>query len=410
MFSEFSHYLSYGSTDQATMRELYRSFDGLLVPGTIAAFQAEGTRGFVLSLSAGHSVPYVIDSRFPLFQNQLAVPKKSHSLLADVFGVPGLVRGDRKPRPEDFDEIVVDQVTSSWVDFNLGFEDVTLKTFDKYARRLGEEIPHGNRRRPEYILPPYFMTDGGDGWWEASERMWQRTLHHAQLAGAEAMIRRVVATTDAAALEQILPRVSDAEVVVWVSNLDEFRLESEAALLAYSRAIAAAGAANRRPFALYGGFFAVLLARFGLKGASHGIGFGEHRDWVELPSSGAPPARYYVPRLHRYVGVDIATTIWQQFPDLVRCECSECRGRAPGALSYHELMKHSVRARTDEIREWLTLDTASVMARLAEDARAFSDAIYVLRAPAGVVRRAAGTFQHLHMWCRILEATDRSLQ
>lgn len=408
MFSDFSHYLSYGSTDQATMRDLYQSFDGLLVPGTIAAFQAEGTRGFVLSLSAGRSVPYVIDSRFPLFQNQLVAPKKSHLMLADVFGAPGLVRGDRNPVPDDFDQALDDQVASRWVEFNLGFEDVALKTFDKYARRLGEEIPHGDRRRPEYILPPYFMTNGRDGWWEASGRLWQRTLHHAALAGAEGMVRRVVATTDAAALEQLLPGIDDPEVVIWVSNLDEFRLESEAALVSYSRAIAGAGASGQRLFALYGGFFAVLVSRFGLAGASHGIGFGEHRDWVELPSSGAPPARYYVPRLHRYVGVDIATTIWQQFPELIRCDCSECRGRPPGALTYHELMKHSVRARTDEIRDWLPLDTAAVVSRLSADARAFADAVYVLRAPAGVVRRAEGTFQHLHMWCRVLDAAARS--
>jgi hypothetical protein len=91
MFSGFNHYLSYGSTDQQTMRELSGLYDGLLVPGTIAAFQAEGTKGFVLSLSARSGEPYVIDSRFPLFQGALPKAKKSHIMLAAILGIGGIL-------------------------------------------------------------------------------------------------------------------------------------------------------------------------------------------------------------------------------------------------------------------------------------------------------------------------------
>ena len=41
--TKFSHYLSYGAADQHTVRELRGFYDGLLVPGTVAAFQREGT-------------------------------------------------------------------------------------------------------------------------------------------------------------------------------------------------------------------------------------------------------------------------------------------------------------------------------------------------------------------------------
>lgn len=46
----FEHYLAYGATDQSTVRELAGKFTGLIVPGTVAAFQREGTGGFVLSV------------------------------------------------------------------------------------------------------------------------------------------------------------------------------------------------------------------------------------------------------------------------------------------------------------------------------------------------------------------------
>ena len=34
----------------------------------------------------------------------------------------------------------------------------------------------------------------------------------------------------------------------------------------------------------------MLLQNCGLAGSSHGIGFGEYRNWIELPELGPPPA------------------------------------------------------------------------------------------------------------------------
>ncbi|AZH77194.1 hypothetical protein CSX12_01320 [Microbacterium sp. Y-01] len=155
-------------------------------------------------------------------------------------------------------------------------------------------------------------------------------------------------------------------------------------------------------FALYGGFFSVLLGSYGLAGSSHGIGFGESRDWVELPSSGAPPARYYVPRLHRYVAVDLAEIIWSQFPDLIVCDCRECGENSPAALDYHALMKHSVLVRDREIREWGGLSADETIARLTADAQEFRESLSSLVAPERIVRRASELYGHLFMWARVI--------
>ena len=89
---EFEHYLTYGATDQQTVRRLTGEFTGLMIPGTVAAFQREGTGGFALTLSATEAqTPYVIDPRFPLFQQPLDAPKKSHEALAAILGKPDLV-------------------------------------------------------------------------------------------------------------------------------------------------------------------------------------------------------------------------------------------------------------------------------------------------------------------------------
>lgn len=180
-------------------------------------------------------------------------------------------------------------------------------------------------------------------------------------------------------------------------------MTSEAELVQYGQALRTAMGRGQRVFALYGGFFSVLLSRYGLTGSSHGIGFGEHRDWVELPSSGAPPARYYVPRLHRYVGVDIATTIWRQFPELVSCDCSECNNDSPSTLDYHSLMRHSVRVRNKEIAEWLDLPSAEVSRLLDRDYLAFRAAAQSLAAPANVAKKVEESCAHLAMWSRVIQ-------
>src|SRR4051794_12208046 len=120
MFDGFSHYLAYGATDQQTARDLADVYDGLLVPGTVAAFQREGTGGFVLTLSATAAAPdYVIDPRFPLFQQALIAPKRSHEALADLLGDPSLVQGNA-PRPDDFPATRTEQLAHSWINFNHG--------------------------------------------------------------------------------------------------------------------------------------------------------------------------------------------------------------------------------------------------------------------------------------------------
>lgn len=403
MFEKFQHYLSYGSTDQQTVRDLSKYFSGLLVPGTIAAFQAEGTKGFVLSLSARSADPYVIDSRFPLFQNRLPNPKKSHLMLADVLGVPSLINREAAPSPANFTAGVVQAIAENWIDFNVGFESVKTKTFDKYASRLNEEVLPENRQDPAFVLPPYTMVHSmADGWAEVSSRIWEASLSYAGSKGIRGKLRRVLAANSAELWGQLAASVTDTEIVAWVSDLEEFRPTSETELLDYGRALQQAQSRGQRVFALYGGFFSVLLARYGLAGSSHGIGFGEHRDWIELPSSGAPPARYYVPRLHRYIGVDIAVSLWRQFPELIVCECEECNGGSPAALDYHALMRHSVRARSMEIDTWLDMPTFEVIEQLSNDFSAFREAAALLHAPVKIQRRVEESCQHLDMWARLL--------
>jgi len=408
--SKFQHFLSYGSTDQEAARSLTGVYDGLLVPGTIAAFQADGTKGFVLTLSARSNEPYAIDSRFPLFQNGNLPWKKSHLQLAQILGLDAYIEDGATGglSPSNFDDALVHRVAQGWLSFNVDFENVGAKVFDKYAKRLpDDDIKIEDAQAPLWVMPPYLMASSSDDPWRSvGDRIWNASVNLLSRSASDVRLRRVVAGGSATVWNTLLTETPETNLAGWVSGLDEFNISatSRGELIAYGKAIQSARERGQSIFALYGGFFSVLLHRFGLAGSSHGVGYGEHRDYVELPSSGAPPARFYVPRLHRYIGVDIAGAIWEQAPELVECFCPECDGGSPTSLSYHQLMRHSVRARADEINEWTRLSTDDVCNRLQEDARAFSATVPGLVLPRAVMKRAEGLHLHLGSWASVLKA------
>ncbi len=399
--ASFEHYLTYGATDQRTVRELQDSFTGLMVPGTVAAFQREGTGGFVLTLSATQAAtPYVIDPRFPLFQKQLAEPKQSHLELASVFGDPSLVCPDRDPEPGDFTHERVDLIARSWVEFNQGYQTAANAKFDKYANRLKERVVTQQAKSPQFVLAPYTMaSDSDDPWWEVSRMLYERTCHH---LGDSGDCIRVLAATNPAGLLRLTIDLPDSRSSVWVSGLDE--LGSDHALLHnYANAIQEVRA-DIQMFALYGGFFSVMLSAVGLRGSCHGIGFGEYRAYPELQRSGPPPSRYYMPTLHRYVLPDLAYQLWLHDPTLAECSCRVCDGLPPVELDYHSLMMHSVLCRAREIQDWVGMDLPSIIERLEGERSAYLDSLARSGAPDFLKEDGERVAEHLQKWIRALSS------
>ena len=398
-FDPFAHYLAYGATDQETFRSLTGIYNGILVPATIAAWQRQGTGGFVLSLSAAdHATPYMIDPRFPLFQQGLAAPKQSHRALVDLLGDPDLIQMS-DPAPEDFPDARLVRLARRWVDFNAQYGESSSERFDKYAQRLGESIEPERAQSPETVLAPYFACGGtADGWWERSASFYRHTV---QTCG-DGKCLRVVCAHSSGALNELLGDVeSQAQLVVWVSGLDEHNAALDE-LIGYRTAIENAGVRGQEIFALYGGFFSVLLGTVGLRGAAHGVGFSEHRFWRELPESGAPPARYYLPRAHRYVTQGLAQILWERNPALTVCSCPHCDGRAPVQLDYHELMKHSVYCRAEEIEHWCGIHLDEASARLLAEHTSLSAEVQRLGLVPRLLDRAMSALAHLPTWARAL--------
>lgn len=391
----FEHYLAYGATDQRTVQALAGRFTGLIVPGTVAAFQREGTGGFVLTLSASqYGTPYTIDPRFPLFQQPLLAPKKSHYALAELLGGHDLI-SEKQPRAGAFTDEWIDHIASCWASFNSKYRDSASSKFKKYAERLNERVAPENALEPKYVLAPYMVASGPDDpWWDVSCKLYERTVAHVRQP--ESCIR-VMAATEARFLEALLDAMDSPRIAIWVSRLDELTLPSRV-LSEYASAIRKASRAGKQTFALYGGFFSVLLSSVGLGGSCHGIGYGEYRDYLELPRSGPPPARYYLPSAHRYVSQELAFQLWQSDPGLAECDCEACNRQSPIDLDYHSLMRHSVLRRSKEIDEWVALDLVAIVDRLTNERRDFLMRLEHSNAPEFIKSEARRNVTHLQEW------------
>jgi hypothetical protein len=402
VFSNFSHYLAFGSTDQQTLNALAGEYNGLVVPGTVAAFRGEGTKGFVLALSASSSVPYAVDPRFPLFQNDLREPKKSHLALARVLGIEDLVQRNGGLPVALLDDELAAAIATRWVQFNTGFQNLAPKAFDKYARRLKKPLPQIQANGPAQIMAPYLMYDGAPETKFWSDSLWEATKSAAVAAGTPQPVVRVLAVKEPKLLSDLFEDQHDPDVVIWVNNLEEPK-STPYRLAQYAVEVSQLAAQGASPFALYGGYFAVMLRSVGLKGISHGVGFSEHRNYIELKSSGGAPARYYVRKLHRYLPVDLASEIWRRRPELVDDPETPMGLMDPAELDYQALMKHSVLARAAEIRESNGFGLVDHIHELEVLYKRFSDGVATIRLTTGLEKRAKENAGHLLQWKQALE-------
>lgn len=399
MFQEngFRHYLGFSASDQRTVAKLVGSYDGLLVPATIATFQREGTAGFVLSLSAKDiSPPYVIDPRFPLFQQNLHKIKASHTALAGILNDSDLV-STVMPQPKDFTSNRIQRIATAWVEFNLSYRSQQSAKFAKYAERLGEVLDLADASGPQRVLAPYFcVKDSSDPWWEKSAEFYNAT---AAAGEGKIDVTRVLAAQTPSALLDICSQHGKDNVCIWVSGLEELK-SNRAELVSYANAIEKLDNNGRKSFALYGGFFAVTLSSIGLGGCSHGIGYGEHRNWLELPRSGPPPTRYYLPTIHRYVRQEDAEQLWEHDPRLVAQDVTA----RPMALEYHELMYHSVEARAEEIERYGSLQLEATIEMLKFELEEFRSRISTDPTNQYLIRLGRELSSHLPTWIGALQA------
>jgi len=402
------HFLAYGHSDQATFRAaaVQQSFDFLTVPGTIASYYPDATAAFVLT----SGVEYVIDPRTPLFQGPIGIPRASHFALAAWHGerVAQRLGSAQRRAPVTFsadfyDPEAVRQLVDSVIQAQLSYGQrapAIQQKLDRYRRLLATaqgrviQASPEERRSPAFVIAPYFVTDGRDQWATVNDQILERCLALPDAGSISVMI----AVDSVARLRQRIAAVPDGlapTAFFWVHSFNE-RSVSEPDLRAMWSTVS--GLAGTRPMVnFYGGFFSICMAKVGLWGFNNGLGYSESRDWPELSSTGAAPARYYMRPLHAYVSPALGQFITERVPAWA-CPCSVCAGKRVIALTYHDLKRHFALSRRWEMDLVSGTELVQLAIALVEAAQKY-EADVAPTVPPGTQRM---DISYLRRWASVL--------
>ena len=260
--------------------------------------------------------------------------KRSYRGLAEKFGKP-------------FDEAIARKSAVTAKDFVDATS--TRATCDKVAQyqmqRIADEFAADPELkpfidkvpRPTAVYAPYFYVEPsrGEEWLDLNLKLAAITADlglnvpvHAMICADSSSLR------DDDFLDRVkseLPDTGVEGVWLWFSAFQEDAADIEE--LAAFRRLVENLSEKLDVYNRHGGFFSLALCKKGLKGVSHGVGYGEQKDVVPVIGQSTPTVRYYLPAAHKRFGVPQVERCFdslgiknpEDFHDKV-CSCVICKG------------------------------------------------------------------------------------
>jgi len=209
---------------------------------------------------------------------------------------------------------------------------------------FADDIPN-----PAAVFAPYFYVEPFEGreWLDLNIRLMNAAAGlklPVPVHGVLCVDQSILEEKDAMDwIAQELPKTGIAGIWLWISRLTEDELIGDGhpdvksthsyARLSALRSLTERLSDNLAVYNMHGGFFSLALSKYGMSGISHGVGYGEQKDVVPVIGQAIPVVRYYLPELHRRLGVP---DIERCFPSLriddpddfyeQICDCTICKG------------------------------------------------------------------------------------
>lgn len=341
MAREFLHVLRLGTHAEHDYVERGRPlYDALMLNANLV----EGSKSALAVLVTRIQKPYFIDPvtyAFALDPRLLAAPgpgaprpKRSFAALARAYGLDPSIVGARRLTSESFaDRSSLEELTTRVIDYQRTVFGTALA--NDAAFLTSEISDRAEWLGPQFTIAPYFVEDFHDGWRQvnvgslASAAAASRELR----GGAIAIDSRELTPQNIAELAGIYTESDVDTAFLWLTDFDEHSA-SVNELIGYARLVELLAKQGKGLIASYGGYFSLLLAFRGLKGSSHGVGYGDKRDLEPVVGGGLPPARYYLPAIREFIslgdlGVLAGGMSTAEFRDTV-CDCTICSGLLEG--------------------------------------------------------------------------------
>ena len=323
--------------------KLSKQFDGIIVGANIV----EATAGATASLLGQKlKMPYYIDPMTYVFgcdlngirseqkRNKKTVVdyKRAYKRLAVELG--GLFSDAlEKNVPiicEKFTAKMLKHACQNVIDYQLKRLHREFEKDEDY-KKYADLIPS-----PAGVFSPYFFISSDD-WFDLFLRLSKTSadikpgtpVYSVLCADSEKLIDSSFISK---AIAEI-PKTGVNGVWLWFSNFDEWGVQ-EKYLEAFKSLVEQLSRSGLEVYNRHGGYFSLALNKFGMKGISHGVGYGEKKDVLQIKGPpNAPVVNYYLPDMCKRFGVpDIEACLDglniktpKEFHDKV-CNCAICKG------------------------------------------------------------------------------------
>ncbi len=337
------HIIRYGAHPE---KEFFKSpfdkvYDGVLLNANTVAYS---TRGIAEFLTQHLKKPFCIDPLVHAFghspihisknKNEDTIEvKAAFKVLADYYGDPVLpILGKRGLRPEDFSsQEIIEGFCKRVIDFqkNIISNQVSENEEDKY-------ISVQNQTPCVAIAPYFYMSSTTFNFWiELNKNLIDKSV---ELEKDLPVFGYILISKDAFFDDELNSKLIEkygktkaSGIMLWIESFSEHSA-TEAELKKYKKFVSEMSKDNRKIISLYGGYFSIMLQKYGLYGVTHGPGYGETRE-VTPVGGGLPKPKFYFPGLHERLSFREVlfairrkakwTTAAQYYENI--CDCSCCK-------------------------------------------------------------------------------------
>jgi hypothetical protein len=270
---------------------------------TLLSYKLKNKRYIIdpLTHAFGHDPQYFTT---PKNNEEPAKVKSSIEGLAIEYGTPiyeaisGL-RPQRVSNKDFFSQHVVDSFVERVINFQKNYLVNSIASEDKKYL----EVDFAKILKPLFFIAPYFYMKSStvNEWLNLNLQMIEASK---KFSGDDKLYSEIVIDRGLLENNNEIERIARSYLaldacdgyLLWISNLSEHR--SILKTLSGMRRFISILAEARKPIInLYGGYFSLLLTKYGLTGVCHGPGYGEDRDVIPV-GGGMPTSKFYLNPVH----------------------------------------------------------------------------------------------------------------
>jgi hypothetical protein len=317
--------LRFGShSEKEYILNMRGAVDGIVIGANLFKATPGATASFLVKINSKRSpIPFYVDPMTYIYGCDLDLIKTekrdkqgkivskdykpSYKEMAVEYGQPfSSALDEETPLTADCLSAVA-RCCSSIIDYQVNIVAGEFKA-DSEFRAYIDRAP-----KPAAVIPPYFHIDEEDWkrWLQLNIAIWQIALKksgsfpvHCVLCAGSRLLENQAFKSD---LLRSLPDKVEA-VWLWFTGFDEYEAMPNA-LMQFRKLVEELHGRGMAVYNMHGGYYSMALSKYGMTGICHGVGYGEKRDIEPIMGGGVPPVRYYLPALHKQIGV----------PDVERC-------------------------------------------------------------------------------------------